>query len=141
MLGALGVPAAALLGEGLTANIGFGNDFSLLVQALSISTKANLLSTPQLTTLDNKPGEIVVAQEVPFITGSILTNSSDVTPYTSVERKDVGITLRVLPRINAGDTIRLEVQQEASSIATAQLSSATDIITNKRSINTTVLGR
>lgn len=139
VLDALGVPAAALLGEGLSANIGFGNDFSLLVQALSISTKANLLSTPQLTTLDNKEGEIVVAQEVPFITGSILTNNADATPYTSVERKDVGITLRVLPRINAGDTIRLEVQQEASSIATAQLSTATDIITNKRAINTTVL--
>lgn len=139
VLDALGVPAAALLGEGLTANIGFGNDFSVLLQALAISTKANLLSTPQLTTLDNKAGEFIVAQEVPFITGSILTNNADATPYTSVERKDVGITLRVLPRINAGDTIRLEVQQEASSIATAQLSTATDIITNKRAINTTVL--
>lgn len=139
VLNALGVPAAGLLGEGLTANIGFGNDFSVLVQALSISTKANLLSTPQLTTLDNKPGEIVVAQEVPFVTGSILTNNAGVSPYTSVERKDVGITLRVIPRINAGDTIRLEVQQEASSIAATQLTRATDIITNKRSINTTVL--
>ena len=139
VLGALGVPAARLLGDGLTANIGIGDDFSILVQALAVSSKANLLSTPQLTTLDNKAGEIVVAQEVPFITGSILTNNADATPYTSVERKDVGITLRVLPRINAGDTIRLEVQQEASSIAATQLNQATDIITNKRAINVTVL--
>lgn len=139
ILDALDVPIAAALGPGLTANIGIGNDFSILVQALGTSSKSNLLSTPQITTLDNKVGEFVVAQEVPFITGSILTDSSDVTPYTSVERKDVGITLKVLPRINAGDTIRLEVVQEASSIATTQLSRATDLITNRRAINTTVL--
>ncbi|MFV0624480.1 type II secretion system secretin GspD [Sphingomonas sp. ac-8] len=139
ILQTLGVPAGRLLGEGLTANIGIGNDFSILVQALGTSSKANLLSTPQLTTLDNKLGEIVVAQEVPFVTGSILTDATNANPYTSIERKDVGITLRVLPRINAGDTIRLEVAQEASSISPAQLQRAADIITNKRSINTTVL--
>nr|WP_140231136.1 type II secretion system secretin GspD [Sphingomonas japonica] len=139
ILGLLNVPAAALLGQGFTGNVAIGDDFSILVQALSQSTKANLLSTPQITTLDNKIGEIVVAQEVPFITGSILTDNADVTPYTSVERRDVGITLRVLPRINAGDTIRLEVGQEASSIANTQLNSATDIITNRRAVNTTVL--
>lgn len=139
ILTALGVPAGSLLGSGLTANVGIGNDFSILVQALGTSSKSNLLSTPQITTLDNKVGEFVVAQEVPFITGSILTDSSDVRPYTSVERKDVGITLRVLPRINAGDTIRLEVVQEASSIAATQLTQATDLITNRRAITTTVL--
>jgi general secretion pathway protein D len=139
ILTALGVPAARLVGPGLTANIGIGNDFSILVQALGTSSKSNLLSTPQITTLDNKVGEFVVAQEVPFVTGSILTDSSNVRPYTSIERKDVGITLKVLPRINAGDTIRLEVVQEASSIAATQLTQATDLITNRRAINTTVL--
>lgn len=139
ILQTLGVPAGKLLGEGLTANIGIGNDFSILVQALGTSSKANLLSTPQITTLDNKMGEIVVAQEVPFITGSILTDTTNANPYTSIERRDVGITLRVLPRINAGDTIRLEVAQEASSISPTQLQAASDIITNKRMINTTVL--
>lgn len=141
ILTALGVPAGSLIGQaqGFMGNIAIGNDFSVLVQALGTSTKSNLLSTPQITTLDNKVGEFVVAQEVPFVTGSILTDSSNVTPYTSIERKDVGITLRVLPRINAGDTIRLEVSQEASSIAPAQLARATDIITNRRAINTTVL--
>lgn len=139
ILTALGVPAGSILGQGLTGNVAIGNDFSILVQALGTSSKSNLLSTPQITTLDNKVGEFIVAQEVPFITGSILTDSSNVTPYTSVERKDVGITLKVLPRINAGDTIRLEVVQEASSIAATQLSQATDLITNRRAINTTVL--
>ncbi|HEV7290253.1 type II secretion system secretin GspD [Sphingomonas sp.] len=141
ILSTLGVPAGALLGQsqGLIGNVSIGNEFSILVQALGTSTKSNLLSTPQITTLDNKVGEFVVAQEVPFVTGSILTDSSDVRPYTSIERKDVGITLKVLPRINAGDTIRLEVVQEASSIAATQLSQATDLITNRRAINTTVL--
>ncbi len=139
ILQVLGVPAGRLLGNGLTANIGIGNDFSILLQALSTSQKANLLSTPQITVLDNKLGEFVVAQEVPFRTGSILTGNGNANPYTTIERKDVGITLRVLPRINAGDTIRLEVSQEASSIAQTQVSGAADIVTNKRSANTTVL--
>ncbi|WP_066662905.1 MULTISPECIES: type II secretion system secretin GspD [unclassified Sphingomonas] len=139
ILTALGVPAGSILGQGFTGNVAIGNDFSILVQALGTSTKSNLLSTPQITTLDNKVGEFVVAQEVPFVTGSILTDSSNVRPYTSIERKDVGITLKVLPRINAGDTIRLEVVQEASSIAATQLTQATDLITNRRAITTTVL--
>lgn len=139
ILNALGVPAGALLGSGLTGNIAIGNDFSILVQALGTSTKANLLSTPSVTVLDNKVGEFVVAQEVPFVTGSVLTNNNGAAPYTSIERKDVGITLRVLPRVNAGDTIRLEVSQEASTIATTQLNQAADLITNRRAINTTVL--
>ncbi|URW74587.1 type II secretion system secretin GspD [Sphingomonas donggukensis] len=139
ILGVLGVPAAGLIGEGLSGNIAFGDNFSILVRALSVSTKANLLSTPQITTLDNKIGEFVAAQNVPFVTGSILTGNGTANPYTTIERKDVGLTLRVLPRINAGDTIRLEIAQEASSLATAQLSTAADIITNRRAINTTVL--
>ncbi|WP_394654298.1 type II secretion system secretin GspD [uncultured Sphingomonas sp.] len=135
----LGLPAGALLGEGLSANIGIGNDFSVLVRALSTSTKANLLSTPQLTTLDNKLGEFVAAQNVPFVTGSILTGNGTANPYQTVERKDVGLTLRVLPRINAGDTIRLEIAGEASSLVSTALSSPENLITNRRAINTTVL--
>ncbi|MBN2971087.1 type II secretion system secretin GspD [Roseomonas aeriglobus] len=135
----LGLPAGALLGEGLSANVGIGNDFSILVRALSTSTKANLLSTPQLTTLDNKLGEFVAAQNVPFVTGSILTGNGTANPYQTVERKDVGLTLRVLPRINAGDTIRLEIAGEASSLVSTALSSAENLVTNRRAINTTVL--
>ncbi len=139
ILTALGVPAGSILGTGLTANFKIGDDFSMLLQALGTSSRANLLSTPQITVLDNVAGEFIAAQNVPFLTGSILTNSNSATPYNTIERKDVGITLRVLPRINAGDTIRLQVNQEASSIASATVARATDLITNKRAINTTVL--
>ncbi|MFZ5746576.1 MAG: type II secretion system secretin GspD [Pseudomonadota bacterium] len=139
ILTALGVPAGSLISNGFTGNIAFGDNFSILVQALGTSTRANLLSTPQILTLDNDIGEIVVGQNVPFVTGSILTDSSSVTPYTTIERKDVGLTLRVLPRVNAGDTIRLQVSQEASSIAPITVSGASDLITNRRAINTTVL--
>ncbi|MET3722391.1 type II secretion system secretin GspD [Sphingomonas trueperi] len=142
ILTALGVPAGSLLGtgaSGLTGNFKIGDNFSVLLQALGTSTRANLLSTPQITVLDNVAGEFIAGQNVPFVTGSILTNSSAATPYNTIERKDVGITLRVLPRINAGDTIRLQVNQEASSIASTTVSRASDLITNKRAINTTVL--
>ena len=139
ILSALGVVPSGAIGEGFNANATIGNDFSVLVRALGTSTKANLLSTPQLTTLDNKVGEFVAAQNVPFVTGSILTGNGTANPYTTIERKDVGLTLKVLPRINAGDTIRLEIAQEASSIANTQLSSAADIITQRRAVNTTVL--
>ncbi|WP_066482461.1 MULTISPECIES: type II secretion system secretin GspD [unclassified Sphingomonas] len=139
ILTALGVPAGALLGSGLTGNVAFGNDFSILVQALGTSEKANLLSTPQIMALDNEVGEITVGQEVPFVTGSILTEGANVNPFTTIERRDVGIKLRILPRVNAGDTIQLEVAQEASSIAPVQVQNATDLITNRRSITTKVL--
>ncbi|WP_188054559.1 type II secretion system secretin GspD [Sphingosinithalassobacter sp. CS137] len=139
ILTALGVPAGQLLGEGLTGNIAFGDDFSVLLRAIGVSERANLLSAPQTMAVDNTPAEIVVAQEVPFVTGSILTGNTDVAPYTSIERKNVGLTLRVLPRINAGDTIRLEVSVEASSIAPIQVQGAADIITNQRSVINTVL--
>jgi general secretion pathway protein D len=139
ILTVLGVPAAALVGEGFTGNLNIGNDFSILVQALGVSSKANLLSVPQVTVLDNSPAEIVVGQNVPFVTGSILTNTNSATPYTTIERKDVGITLRIIPRINAGEVVRLEVSQEASSIATGLSVQASDLITNTRTINTTVL--
>lgn len=139
ILNVLGLPAGALLGNGVTGNATIGDNFSILVQALGTSTKSNLLSTPQVTVLDNEVAEFVAGQEVPFVTGSILTGNSTVNPYTTIDRKDVGITLRVLPRINAGDTIRLEVSQEASSIATDLSTQASDLITNRRLINTTVL--
>lgn len=139
ILKALNVPAGALISNGLTGNVRIGDDFSILVQALGTSTRANLLSTPQITVLDNVAGEFVSGQNVPFVTGSVLTDATSVNPYTTIERKDVGITLRVLPRINAGDTIRLQVNQEASSIAEAQTQAASDLVTNRRAINTTVL--
>jgi general secretion pathway protein D len=133
------VAAAGLLSNGVSANLGLGGNFNILLQALSTSTRANLLSTPSLTTLDNKPAEIVVGQNVPFITGSYAaTNGAATTPFTTITRQDVGIMLRVIPRILAGNVVRLEVSQEVSSLVAA-VSGASDLITNRRAIQTTVL--
>ncbi len=131
-----GVPTA--LSAGLSIAGGSPGNFSVLVQALGSSSKANLLSTPSITTLDNEPAEIVVGQNVPFRTGSYSTPGNTLTPFTTIERQDVGLTLRVVPRIHEGDSIRLEVSQEVSSLVGA-VTGAADLITNRRSIQTTVL--
>ena len=139
LLATLGVPAAVGLNEsGATLGLS-GDDFSTLIQALGRSTSANLLSTPSVTTLDNQVAEIVVGQNVPFRTGSFATSGNTVSPFTTIERQDVGITLRVAPRIHDGDVVRLEVAQEVSSLVNANLAGAADLITNRRSIRTTVL--
>ncbi len=140
ILGTLGVPAAGrTMPDGLSGNFRIVDEFSVLVQALGQSTKANLLSTPSLTTLDNEEAEIVVGQNVPFRTGSFATDGNSLNPFTTIEREDVGITLRVLPRIHDGEVVQLQVAQEVSSLASATVSGAADLITNRRSIQTTVL--
>ena len=139
ILTAIGAPAAAaVLPNGVSGNVRVTDNFSILVQALGQSTRANLLSTPSLTTLDNEPAEIVVGQNVPFRTGSFTTSGNTLNPFTTIERQDVGITLRVVPRVHSGDVVRLEVSQEVSSL-TNGVSGAADLITNRRSIQTTVL--
>ncbi|ATE63530.1 type II secretion system secretin GspD [Rhizorhabdus dicambivorans] len=139
ILGAIGAPAAvAVAPNGGSANIGLGDNFSVLVQALGQSTRANLLSTPSLTTLDNEPAEIVVGQNVPFRTGSFATDGNSLNPFTTIERQDVGLTLKVVPRIHQGNVVRLEVAQEVSALVPAVIGAA-DLITNRRSIQTTVL--
>ncbi len=136
----LGAPAAGKVSnEGLSLGLSGGNDFGILIQALSQSTKANLLSTPSITTLDNQPAEIIVGQNVPFRTGSFSTDGNTTTPFTTIERKDVGLTMRVVPRVNSGDVVQLEISQEVSSLATSTIAGAADLITNRRSIKTTVL--
>ncbi len=139
LLALIGNPAAgAVLSNGGSANIGLGDNFSVLLQALGQSTRANLLSTPSLTTLDNEPAEIVVGQNVPFRTGSFTTSGNTTNPFTTIERQDVGLTLRVVPRIHEGNVVRLEIAQETSSLVDA-VTGAADLITNRRSIQTTVL--
>ncbi len=139
ILGAIGAPAAvAVSPNGGSSAISFGDNFSLLVQALGQSTRANLLSTPSLTTLDNEPAEIVVGQNVPFRTGSFATDGNSLNPFTTIERQDVGLTLKVVPRIHQGNVVRLEVAQEVSALVPAVIGAA-DLITNRRSIQTTVL--
>lgn len=135
----LGVPGGAALAEGLSLAAGSENEFGLVVQALSQITSANLLSTPSVTVLDNEPAEIVVGQNVPFRTGSFATDGNSTNPFTTITREDVGLTLRVLPRVNDGDVVKLEVSQEVSSLVSGNVLGAADLVTNRRSIITTVL--
>ncbi|PYC20204.1 type II secretion system protein GspD [Aquipseudomonas alcaligenes] len=126
------------------AIIGVGNDnFGALVTALSSNSNTNLLSTPSLLTLDNQEAEILVGQNVPFQTGSYATSGSGVAnPFQTIERKDVGVTLKVTPHINDGEALRMDIVQEISSIApTAQNVAAVDLITNKRAIKSTVMAK
>ena len=139
VLAFIGAPAAGVISnDGLSAAVGERGTFGALIQALGQSTRANLLSTPSITTLDNKAAEIVVGQNVPFRTGSYATDGNTTTPFTTIERADVGITLRVVPRVHEGDTVRLEVSQEVSSLV-GSVAGAADLVTNRRSIQTTVL--
>ncbi|QXH95416.1 type II secretion system secretin GspD [Pseudomonas ogarae] len=126
--------------EGAVLRLG-GDRFSALVSALASNTHSNLLSTPSLLTLDNQEAEIIVGQNVPFKTGSYATsgNGAD-NPFTTVERKDVGISLKVKPYINEGSTLRLEVEQEVSDIAPSVSGvDSSDLITNKRALKSTIL--
>ena len=129
------LPDGAIIGVGTRS-------FGALITALSANSKSNLLSTPSLLTLDNQEAEILVGQNVPFQTGSYTTDSSGANnPFTTIERQDIGVTLKVIPHINDGATLRLEIEQEISSIApSASLSAqAVDLVTNKRSIKSTIL--
>lgn len=136
-------PELPSLANGLTLAGGStdseGNpDFALILQAINTASNTNVLSTPSIMTLDNEEAEILVGQNVPFITGSQLS-SSGTNPFQTVERKDVGLSLKVTPQVNEGDTIRLRVTQEASNIAAASTRESTDLITNKRLINTSII--
>lgn len=116
-----------------------GITWGVLVQALSTSTMANLLSTPSIITLDNQESEIVVGQNVPFKTGQTTNTSAGLNnPFTTIERRDVGLTLKVTPSISADGLVKLIVEQTTESIADS-VDSASDIVTNKREIKTTVL--
>ncbi len=138
VLAALGATSSVALSTGLTVGSS-GNDFGVLVQALAQSSRARLLSTPSVTTLDNEPATIVVGQNVPFRTGSFATDGNTATPFTTIERRDVGITMNVVPRITAGNVVQLVIEQEVSSLVGANVEGAADLVTNRRVINTTVL--
>lgn len=139
ILTALAVPGGSALSEGLNLAAGSRGDFGILLQALSRTTSANLLSTPSVTVLDNQEAEIVVGQNVPFRTGAFATEGNSFNPFTTISREDVGVTLRVTPRVHDGDVVRLEVSQEVSSLVSGNIAGAADLVTNRRSIQTTVL--
>ncbi len=135
--------SGALIGVGSsrTNNAGEQRFYGAVLQALTTTSNANLLSVPSIMTLDNEEANIVVGQNVPFITGSTTTGTGGTSnPFTTIERKDVGINLKVIPHIGEGGTVRLEVVQEVSAVvpAVSGINSA-DLITNKRYIKTTIL--
>ena len=128
---------------GITVGAGQRNEngvsWGVLLQALSTSAAANLLSTPSIITLDNQESEIIVGQNVPFRTGqSTVTGDGTTNPFTTIERRDIGLTLKVTPTISADGLVRLVVEQTTESVADS-IENASDIVTNKREIKTTVL--
>ncbi|WP_295852785.1 type II secretion system secretin GspD [uncultured Xylophilus sp.] len=112
-----------------------------LASFLQSTGDANVLSTPNLLTLDNEEARIVIGQNVPFVTGSYAnsTGSNTVNPFTTVERKDVGLTLRVKPQINENGTVKMAIFQEVSNVDQSTIANTTGPITNKRSIESNVL--
>ena len=122
-----------------------GTSFGIIIRALSGNGDVNLLSTPSITTMDNKEAKIVVGQNVPFRTGSTVTGSEGASnPFTTIQREDVGLTLEVTPHVHDGNLVRLEVHQVVSEVDPASLNAigsagSADLITNKREINTTIL--
>lgn len=114
---------------------------AVILNALETQGNANILSTPSLLTLDNEEAYITVGQNVPFVTGSYSNTGGANTvqnPFQTIERENVGITLKVTPQVNEGDSVVLDIVQEVSSIS-QQLLSAADVITNERKIETKVL--
>ncbi|WP_111861006.1 type II secretion system secretin GspD [Acinetobacter sp. CFCC 10889] len=144
--GAAGIGAAMggaagtslILGDYKEGSDGSRKLYGAMIQALKEKTKSNLLSTPSLVTMDNEEAYIVVGENVPFVTGSVSTTGGTANPYTSIERKDVGITLKVTPQIGEGGSVRLAVEQEVSNVNDSR-GEAADLVTSKRAIKTTVL--
>ncbi|MFD2179144.1 type II secretion system secretin GspD [Veronia pacifica] len=110
-------------------------DWTALVTAVAADNESNILSSPNLTVLDNEEASFIVGEEVPVITGS-QTGSNNDNPFQTVERKDVGIKLKVTPQINEGDSIQLKIEQEISNVIGA--SGAVDIRFGKRQLTTSV---
>ena len=137
--------ASALSGSfpttsGLLLGIGGGSvgnsQWGAVLNALQGDVSSNILSTPTIVTMDNVEASMVVGQNVPFVTGTTTSSSTD-NPFQTIERKDVGITLKVTPQINAGSSIMMNLEQEVSSISESSV--ATDVITNTRSFTTQVM--
>ncbi len=137
----------AMLGNTITLPDGTKvRGLGALARALQSNNLGNILSTPTLLTLDNYQAKIVIGQNVPFVTGSFAAATTAaaggvgaVNPFQTIERKDVGLTLRIKPQISEGSTIRLEIYQEVSSVNTTARAGASDLVTDKRSLETKVV--
>jgi general secretion pathway protein D len=128
---------------GLVRNFNGTYILSMLARFLESNGNGNILSTPNLLTLDNEEAKIVIGQNVPFVTGQY-TNANtgtggSVNPFQTIERKDVGLTLRVKPQISENGTVKMQIFQEVSSVQASSINSASGLITNKRSIESSIL--
>jgi general secretion pathway protein D len=136
-----GMNIGVIRGQVTLPGVGTVTNLQMLARALETNSRSNILSTPNILTLDNEEAKIVVGQNVPFVTGQYLNPASSggatVNPFQTIERRDVGLTLRVRPQISEGGTVKLVIYQEVSSVQ--DLTSAAGVITNKRSIDTNVL--
>ncbi|GAC1537445.1 MAG: hypothetical protein NVS2B4_17620 [Ramlibacter sp.] len=127
---------------GLVRHIGGRYVLGALARFLETNADGNILSTPNLLTLDNEEARIVIGQNVPFVTGQFTNtggSNGSVNPFQTIERRDVGLTLRVRPQINENGSVKLQIFQEVSSVDQASVNSTTGLITNKRSIESNVL--
>lgn len=131
------------VGSGLSlavGNLSGTMQFGVLLRALQGDAASNLLSTPTLVTMDNEEAEITVGQNLPFVTGQYTSTGSGegvTNPFQTIERNDIGIKLKIQPQINEGNSIKMIIEQEASSLASS--TTAQEKIINTRKINTTVL--
>ncbi len=132
-----------ILPEGLALVLGRLDDpsvnFLVLIKALAGDSETNLLSTPSLVTLDNQEAEILVGQNVPFVTGETTLDGAGgvINPFRTIEREDIGISLKVKPQINEGNTITMSIEQEVSAVI-GSATGAVDLVTTKRFLKTTV---
>jgi general secretion pathway protein D len=135
------------VGSGITLGIGTlmnggGQGMAGILRALTSDADTNIVSTPSIVTLDNEEAEIVVGQNVPFVTGQYNNasdnSSSTAKPFQTIQRENVGVKLKILPKINHGDSISLSISQEVSSLSSQSIS-ASDVVTNTRTIKTNVI--
>jgi general secretion pathway protein D len=145
---ATGAATGTLPAAGLNLGVATQNNgvytLGFLARFLEANADGNILSTPNLLTLDNEEAKIVIGQNVPFVTGQYTnanagSNSGSVNPFQTIERKDVGLTLKVKPQISESGTVKLTIFQEVSTVQASSVNSASGLITNKRSIESNVL--
>lgn len=135
------------LGKGVTLGVGrisdSGTNFVAIINALASDADTNIIGTPTLVTMDNEEAEIKVGQEVPFVTGQYTNTgatggNTSVNPFQTIEREQVGLTLKITPQINEGDAVLLKIEQILSALQ-ANVRGAADLITSNRSITTSVI--
>lgn len=142
--------SAARIPQGIQIGVGDftgNNRFGALISALAKDADTNVLSTPTVVTLDNEEAEIIIGQNVPFVTGSYTTSTSTGStsssqignPFQTIQREDIGIKLKVKPQINEGNAVKLEISQEVSNVVPSANASTQGPTTNKRAIKTNVL--